>query len=247
MRALVTRPRDDAQSVTGALRARGFGVMVEPMLEIRFSTDAPLDIAGCQGILATSANGVRALAARLPDRGLPVWAVGDATARAARAAGWERVDSAGGDVDSLAELVRRRVDPARGPLFQPAGTVSAGDLGAVLARTGHAVRRQVLYEATTATVLSAELRDALVQGGLDVALFFSPRTAATFVSLIAGAGLDSRCATIAAHGLSPAVAAVLAPLPWRRVVSAARPTQADLLATLDRPAPPSSFAPSRLA
>ena len=216
MQALVTRPREDAQGVADALAERGVAVMIEPLIDIRPVEGAEIDRDGAQGILATSANGIRALARTLADRDLPVWAVGDATARAARDLGYQAVESAGGDVATLADLVRRRVRAQGGALIHAAGSVVAGDLSGILSEAGFTVRRVVLYEARTATALSAPLIAALKADRLDLALFFSPRTARTFVTLAQEAGIDDRCRGLAAYALSPAVAGELAALPWRR-------------------------------
>ena len=61
---------------------------------------------------AAAANGARALARATQRRDLPVLAVGDATARAAREAGFESVTSAGGDVGDLAPLAAARCAPS---------------------------------------------------------------------------------------------------------------------------------------
>ncbi|CAA7614869.1 Uroporphyrinogen-III synthase [Candidatus Terasakiella magnetica] len=233
MRALVTRPREDSEAVARALESRGITVMIEPLLEIQPVDGVSVDTGTAQGILVTSANGIRALARLSPDRTLPVWAVGDASARVARELGYVRVESAGGDVDTLAALVMARVDPAEGELLHAAGTVNAGDLGAALAAAGYRVRRQVLYRAVTATGISSDLRHALEQGTIDLALFFSPRTARTFVRLVTAADLKGSLAAVAAYGLSANVTAELTLLSWRALRQAAEPTQAALLAALD--------------
>ena len=233
MRALVTRPREDSQPVAALLRQRGLEVVVEPLLEIVPLDDVVLDLDGVQGVLATSANGIRALARRHPDRALPVWAVGDASARAARELGYAQVESAGGDVASLADLVKARIDPEGGALVHAAAAKLAGDLGGALAASGYTVRRVVLYEARQAGTLSDSLKAELSADSLDLALFFSPRTAATFARLATAAGLGPRCGRVTAFALSPAVAQELAALPWRAVIAAATPTQAALLAALD--------------
>lgn len=232
MKALVTRPRKDAEGVSQELRQRGLDVTVAPLLDIHY-LDAEVDAGGVQGILATSANGVRALARLLPDRDLPVWAVGDATARMAREAGYHNVEAAGGDVHSLAALVKSRCTPETGAFLHAAGSVVAGDLAGDLGAAGFNVRRVVLYEARTAQAVSAELAEALQSGGIGLALFFSPRTAATFVTLIRAAGLERTTATITAYALSANVATELEALPWAAVRVAADPSQAALLAVLE--------------
>ena len=100
-----------------ALAARGIDSLIEPLLGIEPVPGAAVDPTGLQGLLVTSANGARAVARLLPDRSLPVWAVGDSSARAARALGFEHVESAGGDVETLADLVQARVDPSAGALL----------------------------------------------------------------------------------------------------------------------------------
>src|SRR5579885_3249920 len=91
LRALVTRPRAEAVELAAALERRGIAALIEPLIEIRFADLPPPDLAGVRAILCTSANGVRALARLTPARGLPLFAVGDATAARAREAGFAAV------------------------------------------------------------------------------------------------------------------------------------------------------------
>ncbi|MFN3077626.1 MAG: uroporphyrinogen-III synthase, partial [Alphaproteobacteria bacterium] len=182
-RVLVTRPREDSADLAQLLRSQGFTVTVEPLLTVR-SLAATVDLAGVQAILCTSANGVRKLAEVSPDRALPLFAVGEATARTARALGFVRVESADGDVAALAELVRGRLRPGNGALLHAAGSVTAGDLGGELARAGFEVRKVQLYEAITAEALSGTMAAGLERGAFDGVLFYSPRTAATFRTLV---------------------------------------------------------------
>ncbi len=231
--ALVTRPLADSQGLAEALEARGFSALVEPMLAIRFLDSAPPDRHAYQAVLATSANGVRALARLVTWRDLPVWAVGDASAREADKLGFVTVQSAAGDVASLADLVSEQADPTKGPLLHVAASRLAGDLAGALASRGFSVEKAVLYEAEPAEDLSPALIAALAEGCLDVALFFSPRTAATFARLVKKADLGESLRRIKALALSTAVAESLAPLPWRGVEVAERPDQTALLARLD--------------
>src|SRR5580700_10112844 len=97
MLALITRPRDEAEALAALLARRGIEAIIEPMIEIVERHVALPEFAGIQAILCTSANGVRALARASGERHLPLFAVGDATAARARAEGFRRVESAGGD------------------------------------------------------------------------------------------------------------------------------------------------------
>jgi uroporphyrinogen-III synthase len=231
MHALITRPLEDAKPLAELLAGRGVECTVEPLLEIAPHPEAAIDLEGVQALLFTSANGVRAFAAAKARRDLPVFAVGDATAAEARRLGFARVASAGGDVEDLARLVVGRFAPENGSLVHAAGTKVAGDLAALLVAAGFSVRRAVLYEAAPAGAFSASVAAALRTGDLDLAVFFSPRTAACFARL--AAALPARTTEMTALCLSPAVAAALAPLPWRTVAVAARPSMPALLARLD--------------
>lgn len=230
---LVTRPLDDSRSLSEALKTRGFDPLVEPMLTIRYR-DAPApERDRYQGVLATSANGVRALARLASWRDLPVWAVGDASAREARDLGFVTVHSAAGDVAALAALVAERADPNAGPLLHVAASRLAGDLGGALSAKGFAVEKAILYDAEPAEDFSPALLTALEENRLSAALFFSPRTAATFVRLAEKRRLGPSLGRLDALALSGAVAETLAPLPWRGVAVARRPDQSALLALLD--------------
>ena len=240
MKALVTRPREDARAVADWLGAHGIEPVIEPLLAIRFKADgarilAPL-LAGAQAVLFTSANGVRAFAAALPRRDLAAFAVGDATAAAARAAGFTAIASAGGDVADLAALVRQRLDPAAGALVHAAAGATAGDLAASLGGAGFSLRRAVLYDAVPARKLSRTTAALLAAGTIALALFFSPRTARSFVRLARAAGVAGAGRAMTAIALSPAVAAALDGLEWGAVRIAAAPTTAALLAAVEREA-----------
>ncbi|WP_299443067.1 uroporphyrinogen-III synthase [uncultured Rhodospira sp.] len=229
MRALVSRPRDDAERIAAPLRAMGVDVVCEPLLVIVPVAGPNVDLTGVQAVLMTSANGARALATAVERRDVPVYAVGDQTARAAREVGFVSVTSAGGDVETLAALVRRTLNPARGPLVHAAGAARAGDLAGALEADGFDVRLARLYDARPTAALSAAVRGALERGEIDVAFFYSPRTARTFVDHVRKAGLQGKLGRMTAYALSPAVARELDPLFPGRVRVAAQPTQDALL------------------
>jgi uroporphyrinogen-III synthase len=233
MRLLVTRPLDDAQALADRLAERGHDATIEPLLTIAPDLRAPLPLDGVRGLVFTSANGVRAFALRSPRRDLPVFAVGAATAAAAREAGFAAVASAEGDVAALEELIAARASPADGPLLHVAGAVVAGDLAGRLAARGYDLRRATLYAAEPATRLSAAARAALEGGRLDGAMLFSPRTAEIFVALTAEPSLRAAVGGLTLFALSRAVADAAAPAGWRRIVVAARPDEAALLDLVD--------------
>jgi uroporphyrinogen-III synthase len=234
LRVLVTRPREDAESLITALAIRGIEPLVEPLMEVRYQLPEALDLDGVQAILCTSANGVRALARASGERSVPLLTVGDATAARARTEGFSSVESAAGDVGDLARLAAVRLRAQEGALLHVAGNVVAGDLVGLLRAQDFTVERRVLYEARAAAALSPAAVDSLRAGAVAFALFFSPRTAAIFARLARVAGVDECCARVTAVSISGAADAALAGLPWRDRRIAERPNQPALLDALDQ-------------
>jgi uroporphyrinogen-III synthase len=235
MRVLVTRPEEDGADLVETLERRAIECLLEPLMAVSYRDDAEPDLTGVQAILITSANGARALARTSEARGVAVFAVGDASARAAREAGYGKVESAGGDVETLTELVTQRLDASGGPLFHAAGSALAGDLAGKLAAAGFDVRREVLYDAVPSAALSPAAIAAIKNGKLDGVLLFSPRTAVIFADLVRKARLIRSARELTAYCLSDAVAEAASDLPWRAVRIAARPTQEDLIDLLAAP------------
>jgi len=229
VRVLLTRPRPDSELLAADLSGRGIETLIEPLLDIELSAGPALDLSRVQALLATSANGVRAFAGRNSERQLTVYAVGDATAREAKSAGFSDVRSAAGDVETLADLVIQSADPSAGTCLHPAGTRVAGDLAGLLGAAGFGYHREVLYTARTATAFSDNLCRQITHGKLDGVLLFSPRTGTTFSRLITAAGRAGDAWHLTAYCLSPAVAETIQGLPWARIAVAVRPEQPALL------------------
>jgi uroporphyrinogen-III synthase len=203
-------------------------------MQIHYAASPMLDLAGVKAVLCTSANGVRALARTTGERRLPLLAVGDATAARARGEGFTSVVSAAGDAADLVRLAAEQLEPQRGRLLHVCGSELAGDLVGALRERGFAAERRVLYEARPSAALSPAAVQALRSGAIELALFFSPRSAAIFARLASDAGIGQSCAGIAALSISAAADVALGDLPWRKRWIAERPDQPALLDALDR-------------
>lgn len=218
LRVAVTRAEPEAAATAARVRAMGAEPVMAPLLSIgpvRFDTG----LAGVQALLFTSSNGVRAFAAATTARAARVLAVGDATAEAARAAGFADVRSAGGDVKALAALARETLSPDGGALLHISGAHAAGDIVGELKRAGFVAERRVAYEAHAAATLPETLKQPV-----DVVLFHSGRAAEAFVALGA-----PNSAAMAAACISQAAADVAAQAKWARLIVAPRPRDPDLL------------------
>jgi len=228
MRILVTRPREDGEETAALLAARGHQALLAPLLETRWFDGPELDLTGVAAILATSANGVRALVRRTPRRDITVLAVGPQTTCEAREAGFARVENADGDATALAQAVPGWISPQAGALLHVCGEQNEGSLAGRLTAMGYAVRREILY-VVEARVLQPEATAALRAGQVDAAIFFSPRSAGIFMTQAAGLSLSG----VTALCISPATAKALPDWAFRDIRIAARPNQDALLGLLD--------------
>ena len=80
LKALVTRPREQAQPLVDALKASGFDVVLEPLIRVEPLSDDPIDVAAYDCVLVTSANGARELARRMTAPPAQLAAIGPGTA-----------------------------------------------------------------------------------------------------------------------------------------------------------------------
>ena len=192
MKVLVTRSAEDGAETARKLAAMGHEALLAPLLTVAFHPGAPLALEGVQAILATSANGVRALAMRTDRRDLPLFAVGPKTAAAAQSAGFLRVRNAGGDAAALAAHAGEWADRAKGPLLHAAGEDAPGSLIEALRAKGFQTRRENLYRVIAVPEMPEVAMRALSGKMLDAALFFSPRSAEIFATCVHRAGLTTK-------------------------------------------------------
>ena len=221
---LNTRPVEDSWELTRELQQRGIPVICEPLLNIRLSDDPAPDLTNVQALIFTSRNGVRAFVRQSNMRNIPVFAVGDATAQFAYLRGFECVHAASGDVGSLIEMVGRSVEPDAGILLHIAGSAVAGNLSGSLRTHGFDVARKVMYETRAADTLSTRTLEVFKKKQLEGVVFFSPRTARTFVKISRDMKNRERFGQVSAYCLSGAVASAVESLPWKRVFIAKMPT-----------------------
>src|SRR5690242_14671803 len=141
MKVLVTRPIEDARETAARLRALGHEAVVSPLLSIAILDGPELALKGVQAILATSANGIRALAQRSPRRDVPVFAVGRQTEHEARTLGFLKVRNADGDSKALAAAAMQWAARDQGSLLHVTAEDSDGALVAELKTRGFEAAR----------------------------------------------------------------------------------------------------------
>ena len=197
---LILRPLPGAQDT--ARRAQGLGLapVVAPLFEIVRVDWAPPDAARFDAVMLTSANATRTAGLGLAAfRHLPAYAVGEASAAAATAAGFADVRTGPADGIALAAMMA-----AAGVAlaFHPRGADTVA-----IPNPGFAIESAIVYSAEPVGTLPEAASEALRRDAL--ALLHSPRSGAHFAALAAGFRPTTRIAAV-----SEAAAAAAGP-GWR--------------------------------
>ena len=221
----ITRAQPGADATAARVAGLGLEAVVEPLLEVRRTTDAPIDLTDVSAIAFTSANAVAAFAERSPERAVRVFAVGDATAAAARGQRFSNVLSAQGDVTTLAAALGARRRELPGVILYPAAADPSQDLAGALGAAGLRVRQITLYE-TLVRQPSAALIERLSR--IDGVLVHSAKAA----KVLAGFLNSHPSPDLAAYCLSPQIGRSLRHAGLVAVLTAESPNEAALLALL---------------
>jgi uroporphyrinogen-III synthase len=240
MAILVTRPEPDNETTAAALRAKGFGVLQAPML--RFEPVAFHDDMDARygAVIVSSANALRAIEAGLAGRllTLPLFAVGERSAKAARHAGFRDVAVAEGNAAALRDLiiasVRAKTLKKASTLLYLAGADLAGDLAGELGERGFSVVTHTTYRMIPVSSLPQEAVDAFAANGIDAVLHYSRRSARAFLDAVRAAGVEISALAIPQCCISDAVAQVVRDVGATQVLVARSPDESGLFEALDR-------------
>ncbi len=241
MSILVTRPHPDNAATADHLRARGHTVLLAPALKLEPVAFLGESEASFDAVLVTSANAIRAVAPQLPDLGLlqlPLFAVGEHTAAAARETGFAEVIVAGGDAASLRDKgmrsAREKVLKKNSTLLYLAGADLSRDLGGELGAEGFRVVTQTTYRMAPVKHLPREVCDGFAAHGIEAVLHYSRRSARAFLDAARDEGVEISALAIPHCCLSETVAGVLRDAGASQVLVAATPDETALFDTLER-------------
>ena len=217
-RVLVARARGQGAELELELRRRAAEPVAVPLLEVLPPTDpealeaALRRASGYDWIVYTSANAVRFATPRAPALARTrVACIGEATARAARAAGLrvDLVPPGESTPESLAEALAAAGELAGLRILLPRAERARETLADVLIACGARVDAVEAYRTRAPEGAGARLQAALARG-LDAVVLTSPSTVAHLFELLAPAEQAALCACAVFACIGPTTAAALA-------------------------------------
>jgi uroporphyrinogen-III synthase len=229
------------EATAEALRASGFAPLLAPLLRFEAVSlpDAIGDGAGA--LIVTSAAAFRAIElhpSRAALSALPLFAVGEATADAAQAAGFINVKAAGGDAVSLRELIlgevrARRLKKSTAFLYLAGADLSV-DLEVELGARGLRVQTLTVYRMAMLPTLTDEAHNAFAAGEIEAVLHYSRRSAAAFVEAVRSAGVEISALALPHCCLSENIATAMREAGAHHIIVAQTPDEPALLQVLTR-------------
>ena len=241
MAVLVTRPQPDDEATAAALRGRGFAVLTAPMLRFEPVAFRDDEDARYGAIIVTSANALRGIEPHLNGSRLlklPLFAVGERTAAAARGVGFENVIAADGDATTLRDLVLASVKAKElkkaSRLLYLAGADLARDLSGELGERGFTVVTHTTYRMAPVSGLPRETSEGFAANRIEAVLHYSRRSARAFIEAARSAGVEISALAIPQCCISDSVAAVVRDAGATQVLVAASPDENALFGALDR-------------
>jgi len=237
---LITRPIREAEKTAQILKARGFDVIIEPMLTISaVNFDLP-EVRGLDALIFTSQNGVRFFDAPQEFKEIPVVTVGEKTAALAKELGYKDVQCLGADMAELAQGLNQLNCAAQKTYGYVRGVHTAGNLKDSIDSPKINMVETVVYDSIQSTQFSDNVLKNIENKDVRAVLFYSRRAAQAFADCAAfHANQQTRTGdiyeglkSIQALCLAPSMVEYLDKLPMKDIKVSASPNEETLLSLL---------------
>lgn len=173
----ITRTQPSADDSVQAWEAKGYAAIAAPLLRVIHPPETPCAPSQKTVLVFTSKNGVFAFQGYGFAPRHKVITVGDATAAAARAAGFTDVTSAQGRSADVAALILKTVSKTT-PIIHCGGRHIRGSIAQDLNAAGYSARRDLYYQSEAVTAWPV-----IDYAALTHIAFYSPLAAKTFCAL----------------------------------------------------------------
>lgn len=224
-KVLITRPIEDAQDVSFAIKRKDYDVVCAPFLAVVLHDKILTNLENYSGVIFTSRNAVRAFCKNATERNLSVWTVGNSTKELALEMGFKDVQSAGGTVKNLKDIILKANN------IKPLLYVRGQDISKEIDHEN--IHEEILYHTDMIKKIDENIEHQISLSEFSHILFFSARTAQAFVNFANNAKISHGLKQTKALCLGDSMVSFVSVLPWKSVEVAQKPNRESLLKLLD--------------
>ena len=232
---LTVRPQPDTDLDVASLARRGVPALASPVMSPRYLKHSAMPApSAVGGVIITSRHAIIGFLDRFGGtvpaswQQLPVFAVGRASGRAARAAGFSNVTIGAGGGAGLVPLIAAQQQQIHAPLLWPCAMQRGFDMVAALA-PDMAVTALPVYDMVPVESMAGETLAALANDNVAAVILMSARSARLFRDQLRFHDMEMRVGGLCLIAGSDAIVEAAGP-GWQQSYVARRPTRARLLA-----------------
>ena len=217
MHIVITRPKEDSLYLIENLIKLGHVVTHLPVIKIKKLESKKINLLNYQAIIFTSSNAIRFMNIEKFNSKIKCFCVGKTTELTARHAGFTDTHSSEGTVDSLIELIKRKLDTKSGRLLYLSSEFISKDLDKDLINSGYSVDRISNYTSIPVETIDKQTLDFLEKKPPDVIFIYSSMSAKNLFNLINKYSLLNVVTQSNLMCISEKVLSVLKQIKWKKV------------------------------
>ena len=218
MHVIITRPIEDSLELIRNLKIINHTITYLPLISVRKISNENINFKNYKGIIFTSANAIKFLNITEIPKNIYCFCVGEATEKKAKNFGFYNTISAGGNVDTLIELIIRTFDKKTGKLIYISSEFISKDLDIELTKKGYLVDRIVNYTSEPITRIEQNTLEYIKKNKPDVICIYSEKSAINLKDLIGKYSLVDVMTQTNLMCLSKKIANVLEFIKWKKII-----------------------------
>jgi len=217
MHILFTRPLEDSHELILKFQSLGHNVSHLPLIEIEGIKIDLVNFSDFKGIIFTSSNAIKYLDIKNIDKKINCFCVGTATEKKARAAGFQNVFAAEGNVNNLKELILQNFDISEGKLLYVSGEIISDNLDEQLISKGYSVERVINYKANPIIKYDENFIENLKSKMPEIVYIYSQNSAINFLKVIKNYQLETLWMNTNLMCIGEKASSILNEIKWKKI------------------------------
>jgi len=217
MHILFTRPLEDSHEMILKFQSLGHNVSHLPLIEIEGIKIDLVNFSDFKGIIFTSSNAIKYLDIKNINKKINCFCVGTATEKKARAAGFQNVFAAEGNVDNLKELILQNFDISEGKLLYVSGEIISDNLDEQLISKGYSVERVINYKANPIIKYDENFIENLKSKMPEIVYIYSQNSAINFLKVIKNYQLETLWMNTNLMCIGEKASSILNEIKWKKI------------------------------